>query len=143
MESLIYEGFNEHILYSIMYQGKWIAYSLDDDFIYLRLNRFMVKIPLDKFYIDKRYLNQTTGLIPLFKKEYTDELIIEGTLVYNDSFGYLVKLSNDSYISTLIFDLFRETGKKMKCYEAGKGKVAICLDNELIGFIDTVEVKND
>ena len=37
-----YEELNEYILYGIMYKGKWIAYSLDDNFIYIKFDSFMV-----------------------------------------------------------------------------------------------------
>ena len=130
-----YEELNEYILYGIMYKGKWIAYSLDDS--------FMVKIPHDKFFIDKRYLHQTTGLIPLFKKEYTEKLKIEWELEYDNSIGYLTKLSNGSLLSATIFNFFENYTGELKCYKADIGKVAIYIDNELMGFIDTVRVKND
>lgn len=138
-----YEELNEYILYSIMYKGKWIAYSLDDNFIYIKFDSFMVKIPHDKFFIDKRYLHQTTGLIPLFKKEYTEKLKIEWELEYDNSIGYLTKLSNGSLLSATIFNFFENYTGELKCYKADIGKVAIYIDNELTGFIDTVGVKND
>lgn len=98
----------------------------------------IVKIPHDKFFIDKGYLHQTTSLIPFFKKEYTEKLRIEWELGYDSSIGYLTKLSNGSPLPAAIFNFFEDYTGELKCYKA-----AIYIDNELTGFIDTVGVKND